>query len=78
MLYIGPYLLGTQMTLLTGNVTDQVMPLLVSSKNPDLALPLCYLSARDRPVLGVVSPSPTTSARRPTRRPTGRRRGGAR
>jgi hypothetical protein len=43
-LYIGPYFLGTQMTELTGARVDVIMPFLVSSKNPDLALPLCYLS----------------------------------
>lgn len=54
-LYIGPYLFGTQMTMLTGNITGQVMPLLVSSKNPDLALPLCYLSALLIGVMGVIA-----------------------
>jgi len=44
-LYVGPYFLGSQMTLLTGKITDQFMPLLVSSKNPDVALALCYISA---------------------------------
>ncbi|MEO5965335.1 MAG: hypothetical protein ABIR11_07715 [Candidatus Limnocylindrales bacterium] len=54
-LYIGPYFFGTQMTLLTGNVTDRVMPLLVSSKNPDLALPLCYLSGLLIGILGLTA-----------------------
>ncbi len=54
-LYIGPYLFGTQMTMLNGNITGQVMPLLVSSKNPDLALPLCYLSALLIGVMGVIA-----------------------
>ncbi len=54
-LYLTPYILGTQMTLLTGNITDQVMPFLVSSKNPDLALPLCYLSALLTGILGLVA-----------------------
>lgn len=54
-LYIGPYLFGTQMTMLTGNITGQVMPLLVSSKNPDLALALCYLSALLIGVMGVIA-----------------------
>ena len=54
-LYITPYLFGSQMTMLSGNLTDQVMPLLVSSKNPDLALPLCYLSAAAIGVLGAVA-----------------------
>jgi hypothetical protein len=54
-LYLGPYFFGTQMTLLTGNLTDQYMPLLVSSKNPDLALALCYLSALLIGVMGMVA-----------------------
>ena len=54
-LYLGPYFLGTQMTLLTGNLTGQVMPLLVTSQNPDLALPLCYLSALLIGVMGVIA-----------------------
>lgn len=54
-LYTIPYFLGTQMTMLTGNLTGQVMPLLVSSKNPDLALPLCYLSAALIGLLGLVA-----------------------
>ncbi len=54
-LYITPYLFGSQMTMLTGNLTDQIMPLLVSSKNPDLALPLCYLSAAAIGAMGVVA-----------------------
>lgn len=54
-LYIGPYLLGVQATELTGQHITQVVPLLVSSKNPDLALPLCYLSAALVGVMGIVA-----------------------
>jgi hypothetical protein len=54
-LYITPYILGSQMTLLSGGITDQVMPALVSSKNPDLALPLCYLSSALVGILGLVA-----------------------
>jgi hypothetical protein len=54
-LYIGPYFLGTQMTLLSGKLTDQFMPLLVTSKNPDLALPLCYISAALIGILGIIA-----------------------
>lgn len=54
-LYIGPYFFGSQMTMLTGHLTDQFMPLLVSSKNPDLALPLCYLSAALTGLIGIVA-----------------------
>jgi hypothetical protein len=67
-LYVGPYFLGTQMTLLTGKLTDQFMPLLVTSKNPDLALPLCYISAALIGILGitaVVYNLRQTSVRRP-------------
>ena len=44
-LYIGPYLIGVQATQLTGQHLPQLVSLLVSSKNPDVALPLCYISA---------------------------------
>ena len=54
-LYIGPYLLGSQMTMLTGRTVDVVMPFLVSSKNPDLALPLTYISAALVGILGVAA-----------------------
>jgi hypothetical protein len=66
-LYLGGYFFGSQMTLLTGNLTDQVMPLLVSSHNPDLALPLCYLSGLLIGILGVTAVvynlRPTTTPR---------------
>lgn len=68
-LYLTPYFLGTQMTMLTGNLTDQVVPLLVSSKNTDLALPLCYLSAALIGIMGVtavVYNFRQTMTRRPT------------
>ena len=54
-LYVGPYFLGTQMTLLAGKLTDQYMPLMVTSRNPDLALPLSYISAALIGVLGIVA-----------------------
>jgi hypothetical protein len=54
-LYLTPYVLGSQMTLLSGGITDQVMPVLVSSKNTDIALPLCYLSAALVGILGLVA-----------------------
>jgi hypothetical protein len=54
-LYLTPYIFGTQMTMLGGNLTDQVMPFLVSSKNTDLALPLCYLSAALIGIMGVTA-----------------------
>jgi hypothetical protein len=55
LLYIGPYLFGVQMTLLTGERIDAIMPALVTSQNTDLALPLCYLSAAIVGILGVVA-----------------------
>ena len=55
MLYVGPYFLGSQMTLLTGKITDQFMPLLVSSKNPDVALALCYISAALIGIMGITA-----------------------
>jgi hypothetical protein len=67
-LYIGPYFLGTQMTQLTGQRVDQLMPLLVTSKNPDLALPLCYLSSAMAGICGVIAVAYNlrgTSRRRP-------------
>jgi len=54
-LYIGPYLLGVQATLLTGQRFDVIMPFLVTAKNPDLALPLCYLSAAAVGVMALVA-----------------------
>jgi hypothetical protein len=54
-LYITPYFLGTQMTQLTGQRVDVIMPLLVSSKNPDLALALCYLSAVLAGICGAIA-----------------------
>lgn len=55
LLYVGPYLFGVQMTLLTGQPIDVIMPALVTSQNTDLALPLCYLSAAIVGILGVVA-----------------------
>ncbi len=54
-LYIGPYMLGVQATLLTGQRVDVVVPALVSSTNTDVALPLCYFSAAAVGVLGLVA-----------------------
>lgn len=54
-LYIVPYFLGTQMTELTGQRVDVLMPFLVSSKNTELALPLSYLSGALAGVCGVIA-----------------------
>jgi hypothetical protein len=53
-LYITPYLLGPQMTMLHGSLTDQAVGFFVTSQNPDLALPLCYLSGLAIGVMGVM------------------------
>ena len=54
-LYVVPYLLGVQMTELHGQRVDKLVPLLVSSQNLDLALPLCYLSGALVGVLGLIA-----------------------
>ncbi|MBI2764155.1 MAG: hypothetical protein HYX54_10540 [Chloroflexi bacterium] len=54
-LYIVPYMLGSQMTQLSGGVIDVVMPFLVAAKNPALAIPLTYISAAIVGLLGVVA-----------------------
>jgi hypothetical protein len=54
-LYIVPYFLGSQMTELTGAHVDTIMPLLVSSRNTALSLPLCYLSGAIAGVMGVIA-----------------------
>jgi hypothetical protein len=52
-LYIVPYLLGVQMTELHGQRVEKLVPVLVTSLNPDLALPLCYLSGALIGVMGL-------------------------
>ena len=54
-LYIVPYLLGVQMTELHGRNVAKLVPLLVSSQNLDLALPLCYLSGALVGLLGLIA-----------------------
>ncbi len=54
-LYIGAYFFGVQATELTGQHITQLVPSLVTSTNPDVALPLCYLSAALAGILGVVA-----------------------
>lgn len=44
-LYIVPYLLGVQVTEIGTDGANSLASILVSSRNPDVALPLCYLSA---------------------------------
>ncbi len=66
-LYLIPYFFGSQMTMLNGRLTDQIMPMLVSSRNPDLALPLCYISGLLIGILGLVAVA--YNLRQTTRRP---------
>lgn len=54
-LYIVPYVLGSQMTMLSGQAIDQVVQFMVAQQNPDLALPLTYVSAAIVGILGVVA-----------------------
>ena len=52
-LYIVPYLLGVQMTELSGKHVEQLVPMLVSNQNTDVALPLCYLSGAAVGLMGL-------------------------
>jgi hypothetical protein len=54
-LYLGPYFFGVQATALTGQRIESISQALVTSTNPDLALPLCYLSAALAGILGVIA-----------------------
>ena len=54
-LYVVPYFFGSQATELHGQHIGSIMPFLVSSQNPDLALPLCYLSAALVGILALVA-----------------------
>lgn len=68
-LYIVPYFLGSQATQLDGETIGSIMPLLVSSQNPDPALPLCYLSAALVGLMALVAVAYNLrgTGRRPTR-----------
>ena len=75
-LYIVPYLLGVQMTQLHGQHVEKLFPILVTSLNPDLALPLCYLSGALIGVMGLfavyynlrsVGPKPAAAVAEATR-----------
>jgi hypothetical protein len=54
-LYIVPYILGVQASLLTGAHIPGISEALTTSTNPDLALPLCYISAALVGVMGLVA-----------------------
>ena len=52
-LYLTPYLFGSQTTLLTGSRLMDLSNALVTSSNPSLALPLCYLSGAVTGLMGL-------------------------
>jgi hypothetical protein len=54
-LYLGPYILGVQLTNVTGQRVEQLADFFTSSRNADLALPLSYLSAALVGVLALVA-----------------------
>jgi hypothetical protein len=54
-LYIVPYLLGVQVTQIGSDSANQLAAVFVSSQNPGLALPLCYLSGALVGVLALVA-----------------------
>ena len=54
-LYLTPYLLGVQAIALGGSRLQPLAQALTTSTNPDLALPLCYISAALTGVLGIVA-----------------------
>jgi hypothetical protein len=54
-LYIVPYLLGVQVTTIGSDSANSLAALLVSSQNPGLALPLCYLSGALVGILALVA-----------------------
>lgn len=54
-LYLTPYLFGVQTQALNGSRLLDLSNTLTSSQNPDLAIPLCYLSAALVGILGVVA-----------------------
>jgi hypothetical protein len=54
-LYLTPYLFGPQAQLLTGSRLFDLSNTLTTSANPDLALPLCYISAALTGILGIVA-----------------------
>jgi hypothetical protein len=54
-LYIIPYLLGVQVTQIGTDSANQLAAVFVSSQNPGLALPLCYLSGALVGVLALVA-----------------------
>lgn len=56
-LYIGPYLLGVQVTEIDQGWARQLAAIFVSSQNPTWAMALCYLSAAATGVMGLIAVS---------------------
>jgi hypothetical protein len=54
-LYIGPYLLGVQVSTIGTDTTNQLAAIFVSSQNTDWSLALCYISAALVGVMGLVA-----------------------
>jgi hypothetical protein len=52
-LYLGAYLMGTQMTTVGSSISNQFASVLVSSQNQTVALALCYLSAVAVGIMGL-------------------------
>lgn len=76
-LYIVPYMLGVQVTQIGTDTANQLASVLVTSQNPDLALPLCYLSAALAGIIAAIAviynlreasgPRRSASSKEPTR-----------
>ena len=54
-LYLGAYVLGSQMTTVGNSISNQLASILVTSQNPTVALALCYLSAFLVGIMGLVA-----------------------
>jgi hypothetical protein len=54
-LYLVPYLLGSQVTMVGSSISNQLASILVSSQNTTIALALCYLSGLLVGVMGLIA-----------------------
>ena len=54
-LYVVPYILGTQVTAIDSDTARSLASVLVSSQNPAWSMPLCYLSGALAGLLGLVA-----------------------
>ncbi len=71
-LYLIPYMLGVQVTVIGTDSANQLASILVSSQNTDWSLPLCYLSAVLVGLMGLVAVGynlQQTTVQRPRRQP---------